>query len=71
METGSAFESLTRAQVLIGDVIAFNDTPPQVQGAIKLTPSPTSDDQLRIPRHSLPTDAVGYFVAVKIPEVPL
>ena len=39
-----------------------------MQGAIKLTPSPTSDDLLRIPRHTLPTDAVGYFVAVKIPE---
>ena len=42
----------------------------QVQGAIKMTPSPTSDDMLRIPRHTLPTDAVGYFVAVKIPAVP-
>ena len=49
---------------------ALNDVPPQVQGAIKMTPSPTSDDMLRIPRHTLPTDAVGYFVAVKIPEIP-
>ena len=49
-------------------------TGPFAQGkvlcAIKMTPSPTSDDMLRIPRHTLPTDAVGYFVAVKIPEVP-
>jgi len=57
-------------RVFIGDVIALNDVPPQVQGAIKMTPSPTSDDMLRIPRHTLPTDAVGYFVAVKIPAVP-
>jgi len=61
--------SFATTRVLVGDVILLNDTPPQVQGAIKLTPSPTSDDLLRIPRHTLPTDAVGYFVAVKIPEV--
>mmetsp|Transcript_28594 Transcript_28594/g.85424 ORF Transcript_28594/g.85424 Transcript_28594/m.85424 type:complete len:184 (-) Transcript_28594:70-621(-) len=64
-------EPYSTTRVLIGDVVALTETPPQVSGAIKLTPSPTSDDQLRIPRHSLPTDAVGYFVAVKIPDVPL
>ena len=62
--------TFSTTRVFIGDVIALNDVPPQVQGAIKMTPSPTSDDMLRIPRHTLPTDAVGYFVAVKIPEVP-
>ena len=62
--------TFSTTRVFIGDVIALNDVPPQVQGAIKMTPSPTSDDMLRIPRHTLPTDAVGYFVAVKIPEIP-
>ena len=62
--------TFSTTRVFIGDVIALNDVPPQVQGAIKMTPSPTSDDMLRIPRHTLPTDAVGASVAVKIPEIP-
>ena len=64
-------EEYSTTRVLIGDVISLNDVPPQVSGAVKTSPSPTTDDMLRIPRHSLPDDAVGYFVAVKIPEVPL
>ena len=74
LELTRTFEDIkstfSTTRVFIGDVIALNDVPPQVQGAIKMTPSPTSDDMLRIPRHTLPTDAVGYFVAVKIPEIP-
>ena len=63
-------EEYSTTRVLIGDVISLNDVPPQVSGAVKTSPSPTTDDMLRIPRHSLPDDAVGYFVAVKIPPVP-
>ena len=46
--------TFSTTRVFIGDVIALNDVPPQVQGAIKMTPSPTSDDMLRIPRHTRP-----------------
>ena len=63
-------EPYATTRVFVGDVIALNETPPSVNGAVKMTPSPTSDDMRRIPRHSLPDDAVGYFVAVKIPPVP-
>lgn len=63
-------ETYSTTRVYIGDVISLNDIPPQVSGAIKTWPSPTSDDTARIPRHAMPDDAVGYFVAVKIPEVP-
>ena len=34
--------TFSTTRVFIGDVIALNDVPPQVQGAIKMTPSPTS-----------------------------
>lgn len=63
-------EPYATTRVFVGDVIALNETPPSVNGAVKMAPSPTSDDMRRIPRHSLPDDAVGYFVAVKIPPVP-
>lgn len=70
--TTCRYDSFSTTRIFLGNVVQLDSTPPTVEGPIKLSVNPAekSERLVDLPP-GLPDDSVGYFVATKIPPVPL
>lgn len=70
--TTRRYDSFSTTRIFLGNVVQLDSTPPTVEGPIKLSVNPADQggSLIDLPP-GLPDDSVGYFVATKIPPVPL